>query len=76
MTYIQDPNDDTKVIDISIKPPSIDPQDLEQQVRDLDNKMSEPQKFIDNLKSQKAKIQAQLDAIYADVPEVKPLENN
>ena len=60
--YKQDENDSTKVISIKTETVSVDPVALEKIKNKLQDKVDA--------------IQAQLDAIYAQVPEVKPLEDN
>ncbi len=67
--YIQNPNDPTQVIDTSILPPTINPQDLENSLADLKSNR-------DTLDISIANVQAQLDVIYSQVPEVKPLADN
>lgn len=72
MPYKQDPNDPTKVIDTSVLPPSIDPQDIANQIDELDKKRIKPAQIVANIDSEKAALEQQLEDIYAQVPEVKP----
>ncbi len=74
--YIQDPNDPTQVIDTTVLPPSIDPTEIEQQIKDLRDTILRSQQTIESCNVQIPLLQSQLDAIYAQVPEVKPLEDN
>ncbi len=64
MPYIQDPSDPTQVIDTSILPPTINPQELENSLADL-------KKNRENLDISIANVEAQLNAIYKDIPVLK-----
>ncbi len=75
MTYIQDPSDPTKVIDTTVLPPSIDPIEIEQQIKDLQDTVVRSQQTIESCNVQIPLLQSQLDAIYAQVPAVKPEDN-
>lgn len=76
MTYIIDPKDNTKVIDTSIQPPSIDPIEIEKNLAELKSKVVPLQTLMDNINTDIQTLQSQLDAIYTEVPAVRPLEDN
>lgn len=73
--YIQDPKDETKVIDTSVQPPSIDPKKISIELERLKQTHQElTDSFQENITELNKEIdfkQNLLDAIYTQVPEVE-----